>query len=387
MDLSNEINDFSKTLKPNEIIGFNQKIAQIPHLIKLPLGEPDFPTPQHIKRAAIKAINDNQSHYTNPQGILPLRQNAAKFLKDKYDVDYDPQTQITVTAGVTEGIHDVFNTILSPGDEVLMPSPIFSLYIPNIKANGAKPVFIDVSKDHFILSPERLAAALKAHPRTKALVLNYPNNPVGNTYNQQQLEGLVKVIKKHRIFCVSDEIYSELTYDHPHVSLGKLLPDQTILFNGVSKTFAMTGWRIGLVCGPANIISKINAQHTIAIISATTNAQYAASEAFKNGEDDGQKMKAVYQKRRDILRDGLAKAGFTSPEPQGAFYIFAKIPDKYEQDSFKFAYQLAKEAHVGTIPGAVFGPGGEGHLRFSYAASTQDLKEAVRRIQAFAKAH
>lgn len=377
------VNKYVQNLKPNEIMEFNKKIAKIPDLIELTVGEPDFPTPSHIKEAAIRAIIDNHSHYTDPSGITSLRENAARFLKAKYNLHYDPSNQIIVTAGVTEGIHDTFEALLNPGDEVVLPSPIYALYAPNILINGAKPVYIDTSKNNFVLSPQKLDAVLKAHPRTKAVVINYPNNPVGNTYNKEQLLGIAKIIKKHKIFCISDEIYSELTYGSKHVSMGTLLPDQTILLNGASKTFAMTGWRIGLVCGPAWIINKINVVHITAITSTTENAQYAASEAFKNGYNDGKKMRDVYQKRRDILRQGLEKAGFTSPEPQGAFYIFAKIPDKYNQDSFAFGYQLANEAHVGAMPGVIFGAGGEGHLRFSYAVSTTKIKTAIKRIQRF----
>ncbi|XIF20031.1 MAG: aminotransferase class I/II-fold pyridoxal phosphate-dependent enzyme [Acetilactobacillus jinshanensis] len=191
------------------------------------------------------------------------------------------------------------------------------------------------------------------------------------------------MIKKHHIFCICDEIYSELTYGYPHTSIASFIPDQAIVFNGVSKTFAMTGYRIGLICGPAKVISKINGIHTIAVTTTTTCAQYAASEAFKNGYEDGPKMRKIYKQRRDILRDGLAKAGFTSPEPSGAFYIFAKIPSQFTQNSIKFATELAEKAHVGVVPGSAFGPGGEGHLRISYAVSTDNIKKAVQRIQKF----
>ncbi|UQS86000.1 aminotransferase class I/II-fold pyridoxal phosphate-dependent enzyme (plasmid) [Nicoliella spurrieriana] len=387
MDLSNQINDSVKKMKSNEIVEFNLKIADIPGLISLTYGEPDFPTPRHIKDAAIKAINDDQSHYTDPRGIKPLRENAVKFLKDKYGLDYDPDTQITTTVGLAEGIHDVFTTILNPGDEVIIPTPTYPLYAANVKFNQATPVFVDTSDSNFILTPERLEATFKEHPNAKAIIINYPNNPVGNTYTKAELEALAAVIKQHQIFLISDEIYSELTYDEPHTSFGTLLPDQTIVMNGASKTFAMTGWRIGIVCGPANIISKINAVHTLINTNATDNAQYAASEAFKNGENDALEMKPTYLKRRQLLREGLEKAGFTSPEPSGGFYIFAKIPARFEQDSYQFGYQLAKEALVGIMPGAIFGPGGDGYIRFSYAASTEELTEVVKRIQKFVDTH
>ncbi|MEJ6401130.1 aminotransferase class I/II-fold pyridoxal phosphate-dependent enzyme [Nicoliella lavandulae] len=387
MDLSNKINNSVKSMKTNQIVEFNLKIADIPGLISLTYGEPDFPTPQHIKDAAIKAINENKSHYTDPRGVLPLRQNAVKFLKEKYNLDYDPDTQITTTVGLAEGIHDVFTTILNPGDEVIIPTPTYPLYAANVEFNQATPIFIDTSKDNFLLTPDKLKQTFAEHPNAKAIIINYPNNPIGNTYTKAELQALADVIKQHEVFLISDEIYSEMTYDEPHTSFGTLLPDQTIVMNGASKTFAMTGWRIGIVCGPANIISKINAVHTLINTNATDNAQYAASEAFKNGANDGQLMKQTYEKRRKLLRDGLTKAGFTSPEPSGAFYILAKIPDQFEQDSYKFGYQLAKEAKVGIMPGAIFGPGGDGYVRFSYAASTEDLTEVVKRIQKFVDEH
>ena len=387
MDMSNQLNHFAGSMKPSEILTFNQKISNLPNLIKLTLGEPDFNTPEHVKDAAIKAIRDNHSHYANPRGILPLRKAAAKFLSDKYNLHYDPKTQIQVTTGVSQGIHSVFEAILNPGDEVIIPTPIFGFYIPNVIKNGGKPVFVNLSKDNYILTPQRLENVLKHHHHVKAIVMNYPNNPVGNTYTRQQLVALAKVIKKYHIFCVSDEIYSELTYVHPHTSMGEILPDQDIMMNGVSKTFAMTGYRIGIVCGPSKVINAVANMSCITTTAASTPIQYAAAEAFRNGENDGLKMRKIYKQRRDLLRNGLAKAGFTSPEPSGAFYIFAKIPGQFTQNSLKFATQLAKEARVGVVPGNAFGPGGEGHLRISYAASTDDIKEAVKRIQAFVKKH
>lgn len=250
--------------------------------------------------------------------------------------------------------------------------------------NGAKPVFVDTSDNGFVLSPEKLAAAIEANKDTvKAIILNFPNNPTGVTYKRADLEKLAAVISQHDIFCLSDEIYSELTYDGQHVSMGTILPEQTLLLNGVSKSHAMTGWRIGLLCGPADVITQIGKVHQFAITSATTNAQAAAEEAFKNGPDDGAKMRVTYQKRRDLLLAGLQKAGFTCANPNGAFYLFAKIPAGLTNDSWKFCYDLAKEAKVAVIPGASFGPGGEGYVRISYAASTEDLTKAIKRIQAY----
>ncbi|WP_170999527.1 aminotransferase class I/II-fold pyridoxal phosphate-dependent enzyme [Paucilactobacillus kaifaensis] len=371
-------------LTPSDILKFNQEIAEIPDIVKLTLGEPDFNTPDHVKQAAIKSIENNESHYTNSRGILGLRTAAANFLKQKYALDYDPESQILVTTGATEAIYSSLTAILNAGDTVIIPTPIFPLYIPVTMLNGAKPIFVDTSDDGFILSPEKLAAAIEENKDTvKAVILNFPTNPTGVTYKKADLEKLAAVIAQHDIFCISDEIYSELTYDGTHASMGTILPEQTLVLNGVSKSHAMTGWRIGLLCGPADVITQIGKVHQFAITSATTNAQVAAQEAFEHGMDDGAKMRETYRKRRDLLLDGLAKAGFTCASPNGAFYLFAKIPATLTQDSWKFCYELAKEAKVAVIPGASFGPGGEGYVRLSYAASTEDLNKAVSRIQAY----
>lgn len=375
-------------IQPSSILKFNQEISTIPDIVKLTLGEPDFNTPDHVKQAAIQSIENNESHYTDSRGTAGLRQAAADFLKNKYDLNYDPESQILVTTGATEGIFSSLTAILNPGDSVIIPTPIFPQYIPVSILNGAKPIFVDTSDNGFVLSPEKLQSAIEANRDTvKAVVLNFPSNPTGVTYSREDLEKLAAVLKQYDIFVLSDEIYSELTYGETHVSMGSILPEQTVLLNGVSKSHAMTGWRIGLICGPVDVIAEIAKVHQFAITSATANAQAAAEEAFKNGPDDGVAMRKIYQQRRDLLLAGLQKAGFECASPKGAFYLFAKIPANLNQDSVAFCYELAKEAKVAVIPGASFGPGGEGYVRLSYAASTSDLEKAVARIQAFAQAH
>ena len=377
-----------KQIQPSSILKFNQEISQIPDMVKLTIGEPDFNTPDHVKQAAIRSIENNESHYTDSRGTDGLRKAASKFLHDKYNVTYDPETQILVTTGATEGIFSSLTAMLNPGDTVIIPTPIFPLYIPDTLLNGAKPIFLDTSDNGFILSPEKLQATIEANKDTvKAVVLNFPSNPTGVTYSRKDLQAIADVIKQYDIFVLSDEIYSELTYGERHVSMGELLPEQTVLLNGVSKSHAMTGWRIGLVCGPVDVITEIGKAHQFAITSATANAQAAAEEAFKNGPDDGVAMRKIYQQRRDLLLAGLKKAGFECASPKGAFYLFAKIPANLNQDSVAFCYELAKEAKVAVIPGASFGAGGEGYVRVSYAASTEDLKKAVARIQKFVDAH
>lgn len=386
--LSESMKQELSQIQPSSILKFNQEISTIPDIVKLTLGEPDFNTPDHVKQAAIQSIENNESHYTDSRGTAGLRQAAADFLKNKYDLNYDPESQILVTTGATEGIFSSLTAILNPGDSVIIPTPIFPQYIPVSILNGAKPIFVDTSDNGFVLSPEKLQAAIEANRDTvKAVVLNFPSNPTGVTYSREDLEKLAAVLKQYDIFVLSDEIYSELTYGETHVSMGSILPEQTVLLNGVSKSHAMTGWRIGLICGPVDVIAEIAKVHQFAITSATANAQAAAEEAFKNGPDDGVDMRKIYQQRRNLLLAGLQQAGFECASPKGAFYLFAKIPANLNQDSVAFCYELAKEAKVAVIPGASFGPGGEGYVRLSYAASTEDLEKAVARIQAFAQAH
>ncbi len=367
-------------IQPSDILAFNAEIANIPGIVRLTLGEPDFNTPEHVKQAAIQSIENNESHYAPSNGTPALREAAANFLAKKYDVHYDPASEVIITAGATGGIYTALSSILNPGDEVLIPTPIFPLYIAIAKLNGATPVFMDTSKNGFVLSPEMLKETLAAHPKTKAVVLNFPSNPTGVTYREDDLKALAAVLADKPIFVLSDEIYSELTYGATHVSIARYLPEQTILLNGVSKSHAMTGWRIGIMCAPKAITAQLGKIHQFTVTSTTTNAQAAAAEALSNGMDDAQAMKKEYQARRDYLYDALNKLGFESAKPEGAFYLFSKIPAGLPQDSMAFCRELAHEARVALIPGSSFGPGGEGYVRISYAASMDNLKTAVERI-------
>lgn len=351
------------------------------------VGEPNFPTPDHIKKAAIAAIDENKTHYTVPEGDHELLHAVATYLHDKYDLNYDPESQILATAGVTEGVFSVFNAILQTGDEVLIPSPSFTIYGPDANFNGASPVYLDTSKTGFKMTPEMLIEVLRTNPRIKILLLNYPSNPTGVSYTKDELEALAEVLKKHDIFVVSDEIYSELTYNFKHVSFGTILPEQTILLNGLSKSHAMTGWRFGVVCGPAEVIAQINKIHELATTSITSITQYAALEAYKNGYDDPISMRKEYQARRDVLHKGLKELGFECPDPDGAFYLFIKIPEGLEQDDVKFANELLEEEHLAILPGSFFGIGGEGHLRLSYAASMDSINACLDKLGDFVKKH
>ncbi|CAJ1181305.1 aminotransferase [Companilactobacillus crustorum] len=374
-------------IKQQDIFKFNARAKSIPGAVNMTVGEPNFNTPDHIKQAAISAIENNKTHYTVPEGDHELLKAVAKYLHDKYDLNYDPETQIVATTGVTEGVFSAFNAILQNGDEVLIPSPSFTIYGPDANFNGASPVYLDTSKTGFKIVPEVLSEVLRTNPRIKILLLNYPSNPTGVSYTGDELEALAAILKEHNIFVISDEIYSELTYNFEHVSFGNILPEQTILLNGLSKSHAMTGWRFGVVCGPAEVISQINKIHELATTSITSITQYAALEAYTNGYDDPIAMKEQYQARRDVLYKGLSKLGFECPDPDGAFYLFLKIPDEYEQDDVKFANELLKEEHLAILPGSFFGIGGEGHLRISYAASMDSIEKCLSKLGNFLKNH
>ncbi|MEK0403562.1 aminotransferase class I/II-fold pyridoxal phosphate-dependent enzyme [Lactiplantibacillus plantarum] len=381
--LVNHMNHEIAAIQPSDILAFNAEIANIPGIVRLTLGEPDFNTPEHVKQAAIESIEADESHYAPSNGTLALRTAAAEFLAAKYDVHYDPASEVIITAGATGGIYTALTSILNPGDEVLIPTPIFPLYIAIVKLAGATTVFMDTSDNGFVLSPDQLQTTLAAHPKTKAVVLNFPSNPTGVTYRHDDLKALAAVLADQPIFALSDEIYSELTYGEPHESIANYLPTQTILLNGVSKSHAMTGWRIGIMCAPKAITAQLGKIHQFTVTSTTTNAQAAATEALKNGLDDAQVMKREYQERRDYLYDALNDLGFQSAKPEGAFYLFSKIPAGLPQNSMAFCRELAHEARVALIPGSSFGPGGEGYVRISYAASMVDLKTAVTRIRTY----
>ncbi len=370
-------------VKPGAIRAFDNEISSIPDILKLTLGEPDFNVPDHIKQAAIDSINNDDSHYAASNGKIELRQAAANFLKDRYDLDYDAQEEIIATVGATEAIYTVLTSILNEGDKVLLPTPIFPLYIPITIIDGAEPVFMDTSANGFVLSPEMLKAAIEEHgDKIKAIVLNFPSNPTGVTYTAEEVQALADVLRDTNIIVISDEIYSELTYDAKHASMAKYLPEQTILLNGVSKSHAMTGYRIGFLAAPAPLVARLGLIHQFTITTATNSAMVAATEALSTaaGKQDTLDMKAEYQKRRDYVYDQMTQLGFTVPKPNGAFYIFAKIPAELSQDDVAFARDLAYKNKLALIPGSAFGPGGEGYVRISYAASMTTLQEAMKRL-------
>lgn len=389
MGLTNRFNKYLDKIEVSLIRQFDQSISDVPGIMKLTLGEPDFTTPEHVKEAAKAAIDANQSHYTGMAGLVALRQAAADFVKDKYHLTYNPDNEILVTIGATEALSATLTAILEPGDTVLLPAPAYPGYEPIVNLVGADIVEIDTTGNDFVLTPEVLEQAiLEQGDSLKAVLLNYPTNPTGVTYSREQIKALADVLRKYDVFVISDEVYSELTYtDEPHVSIAEYLPEQTILINGLSKSHAMTGWRIGLIFAPAVFTAQLIKSHQYLVTAATTLAQFAAIEALSAGKDDALPMKAEYVKRRDYIIDKMSALGFKIIKPDGAFYIFAKIPEGYEQDSFKFCQDFAREKAVAFIPGVAFGKYGEGYLRLSYAASMETITTAMERLKEFMEEH
>ena len=389
MSLTNRFNKNLDKIEVSLIRQFDQSISDVPGIMKLTLGEPDFTTPNHVKEAAKAAIDANQSHYTGMAGLSTLRQAAADFVKSKYNLSYNPDNEILVTIGATEALSATLTAILEPGDTVLLPAPAYPGYEPIANLVGAEIVEIDTTANDFVLTPEMLEKAiLEQGDNLKAVLLNYPTNPTGVTYSREQIKDLADVLKKYEVFVISDEVYSELTYnDESHVSIAEYLPEQTILINGLSKSHAMTGWRIGLIFAPAIFTAQLIKSHQYLVTAAATMAQFAAIEALSVGKDDALPMKVEYTKRRDYIIDKMSALGFKIIKPDGAFYIFAKIPAGYEQDSFKFCQDFAREKAVAFIPGVAFGKYGEGYLRLSYAASMETITTAMERLKEFMEEH
>ena len=385
MDLTKRFNKQLDKIQVSLIRQFDQAISEIPGVLRLTLGEPDFTTPDHVKEAAKRAIDQDQSYYTGMSGLLILRQVASDFVKEKYQLDYNPENEILVTIGATEALSATLTAILEEGDKVLLPAPAYPGYEPIVNLVGAEIVEIDTTENGFVLTPEMLEKAiLEQGDKLKAVILNYPANPTGITYSREQLEALAAVLRKYEIFVVCDEVYSELTYTgENHVSLGTMLRDQAIIINGLSKSHAMTGWRLGFIFAPANFTAQLIKSHQYLVTAANTMAQHAAVEALTAGKDDAEPMKKEYIQRRDYIIEKMTDLGFEIIKPDGAFYIFAKIPAGYNQDSFAFLKDFAQKKAVAFIPGAAFGQYGEGYVRLSYAASMGTIREAMKRLEEY----
>ncbi len=371
------------TIQPSGIRKFFDIVSEMKDAISLGVGEPDFDTPWHIRDEGIYSLEKGRTFYTSNSGLKELRMEIAKFLSRRYGLEYDFNREMVITVGGSEAIDIAMRAMLDPGDEVLIPQPSYVSYYPCcILANGT-PVVIELkAENEFRLKPEELEAAIT--PKTKLLVLPYPNNPTGAVMEKSDLEAIAGIIQKHDLYVLSDEIYSELTYTDNHVSIASLpgMKERTIVINGFSKSHAMTGWRLGYACGPEIIIKQMLKIHQYAIMCAPTTSQYAAIDAMKNGDEDVQKMREEYNGRRRYLLHRFKEMGLECFEPFGAFYMFPCIKE-FGMTSEEFATALLKAKKVAVVPGTAFGECGEGFLRVSYAYSLEDLKVALGRIEEF----
>ena len=361
---------------------FDERVSSIPNILRLTLGEPDFNTAEAVKTSGILAIEQNFSHYTGMAGLPEVREAACAFVQKKYQLSYDWQTEAIVTVGGTEAISAALLSILEPGDKVLLPAPVYPGYAPVITLANAQMIDMDTSQDGFVLTPEVLEASLKEHgDAVKVVILNYPSNPTGVTYTREEVKALANVLAKYNVFVLSDEIYSELIYDGAHTSIAEFIPEQTILINGLSKSHAMTGWRIGYIFAPKELTKEIIKVHQYLVTAASTISQKAAYTALTTSIDEGQKVKKEYKVRRDFVYSKMIAMGFEVAKPSGAFYIFAKIPTNFNQNSMEFCVDVAEKVQLAVIPGVAFGQAGEGYIRISYAASMEQLEEAMKRLK------
>ena len=385
MDYEKYLSPVANGLKPSGIRRFFDIAAEMDHVISLGVGEPDFKTPWAIRQEAIRTLEKGQTWYTANAGLLPLRQEIARYLKNAVGVEYHPKGEILVSVGGSEAIDLCVRALVQPGDQVLIPQPSFVCYDPIVQLAGGTPVIIQTkAENQFRLTPQELEE--KITPSTKLLVLPYPNNPTGGVMKKEDLEAIAPVIEKHDLLVLSDEIYSELTYSGKHVSIASLpgMAQRTVVINGFSKSFAMTGWRLGYAAGPAPIIGLMVKIHQYAIMSAPTMSQYAAVEALRSCMSSVEEMRQEYNLRRRYLVDALNKMGLSCFEPEGAFYVFPSIQST-GLTSEEFCEKLLQKERVAVVPGNAFGECGEGHVRISYSYSINHLKEALKRIQRFVR--
>ena len=370
-------------MKPSGIRKFFDIAAEMEDVISLSVGEPDFSTPWHIRQEAVRTLEKGRTWYSPNAGFLALREAISRYVQRHSHVTYDPKGEVLVTVGGSEAIDLCFRSLIAPGDEVLIPEPSFVCYDPLTRMAGGVPVpLVTKAEDAFRLRAEVVAAAIT--PKTKLLVLPYPNNPTGAIMPREELEALADVLRGTDIMVLSDEIYGELTYGREHVSFAAIpdMQERTILVSGFSKAFAMTGWRLGYACGPAPVMKMMVKLHQYGLMCAPTTAQYAAIEAMNNGDEDVEKMRGEYDMRRRYIVDELNKLGLTCFEPEGAFYVFPSIQST-GMTSEEFCERLLKEKHVAVVPGNAFGDSGEGFIRISYCYSIKHITEAIRRMREF----
>lgn len=381
--LSNKI----KNIEPSGIRKFFDIVSEMKDAISLGVGEPDFDTPWHIREEGIYSLEHGRTFYTSNAGLKELRSEITKYLERRFDLKYDQEHEVLITVGGSEAIDGAFRAMIDPGDEVIVPQPSFVSYEPCVVLAGGVPVIIELKEeDEFKLTRQQILDAVTE--KTKILVMPFPNNPTGAVMTKENFQEIVDVIIEKDLYVISDEIYSELTYCGDHVSIASFpgMKERTIVINGFSKSYAMTGWRLGYACGPRVILEQMLKIHQFAIMCAPTTSQYAAVEALRNGDEDVERMREAYNQRRNYLMRAFKEMGLQCFEPFGAFYAFPCIKE-FGMTSEEFADRLLHEEKVAVVPGTAFGASGEGYLRISYAYSIDDLKEALSRLQTFLDRH
>ena len=381
--MRNPLSKKVETIQPSGIRKFFDIVSEMEDVISLGVGEPDFDTPWHIRDEGIYTLEKGRTFYTSNSGLKELRVAIAEYLRRRFEVSYDPLHEILVTVGGSEGIDVALRAMLDPGDEVLIPEPCYVSYVPCVVLADGVPVTIELKEENqFRLTKEELLSAIT--DKTKILVMPYPNNPTGGVMRREDLEEIAQVCIEKDIYVLSDEIYSELTYGADHVSIASLpgMKERTLLINGFSKSYAMTGWRLGYICGPQVIVEQMTKIHQFAIMCAPTNSQYAAVEALRHGDADVAQMRTAYDQRRRYLMHAFKEMGLSCFEPFGAFYVFPCIKE-FGMSSDEFATRLLEEEHVAVVPGSAFGACGEGFVRISYAYSLENLKLAMERLSRF----
>ena len=383
--MRNPLSEKIVTIKPSGIRKFFDIVSEMDDAISLGVGEPDFDTPWHIRDEGIYSLEKGRTFYTSNAGLKELKVEICNYLKRRFDLEYDPAHEVLVTVGGSEAIDIALRAMIDPGDEVLIPQPSYVSYEPCAVLADAVPVFINLkAENQFRLTAQELRDAIT--DKTKVLVLPFPNNPTGAIMERKDLEAIAEVVLEKDLFVISDEIYSELTYGRDHVSIAQIpgMKERTILINGFSKSYAMTGWRLGYACGPRLILDQMLKIHQFAIMCAPTTSQYAAVEAMKNGDRDVQEMREAYNQRRRYLMYAFRQMGLPCFEPYGAFYVFPCIKE-FGLTSDEFALRFLQEEKVAVVPGTAFGECGEGYIRISYAYSLENLKLAIGRLADFVK--
>ncbi len=377
-----QISKVVEKMQPSGIRAFFDLVLGMKDVISLGVGEPDFVTPWQIREAGIYSLEQGFTSYTSNKGLYKLRLGISRYLKNKHGLEYCPDEEILITVGVSEGLDLILRAIMNPGDKILVPQPSYVSYGPVTELAGGTPVYMDTSKDGFKLTPKLLEKHIDK--KTKGIVFNYPINPTGVSYRRKELEDINKILLKHKILCISDEVYGDLTYDFTHVPFATLpkAKNNTVYFDGFSKSYAMTGWRVGFACGPKEIIAAMTKIHQYTIMCVPITSQMAAAEALVSGRRSVEQMKREYNRRREFVVSELNTLGLKCQRPQGAFYVFPCIKSS-GLSSMEFSRKLLEEQKVAVVPGTAFGSCAEGYIRISYASSMENLREALSRIKKF----